>query len=217
MDIVSCDDSQTLLARVSQPVKRETNVRLSWNGRMSTSRFVNVGNYRVILYAEGRSENSFSTTLHVQDSNHSHRDGMAIGVTGSILPQRTMSDQEIWEIMMQPSVVYDGTDATYIKEKPSVKSASVGKINPQKQALEVLSVGDDGWTQVRAWRQEDGKRVEGYLLTERLKVAVPDRQYALLVDKQAQMLYVYEYGKRLAAVPVSTGLVRYGQQSQHYK
>ena len=211
MDIVSCDDAQTLLARVSQPVKRETNVRLSWNGRMSTSRFVNVGNYRVILYAEGRSENSFSTTLHVQDSNHSHRDGMAIGVTGSILPQRTKSDQEIWEIMMQPSVVYDGTDATYIKEKPSVKSASVGKINPQKQALEVLSVGDDGWTQVRAWRQEDGKRVEGYLLTERLKVAVPDRQYALLVDKQAQMLYVYEYGKRLAAVPVSTGLVRYGQ------
>ena len=213
MDVFSSDDPHTLLARISQPVKKETNVRLTWNGRMSSSRFVNVGKYIISVYAEGKPETAYEIPLYVQDSNHLYSESLSIGITGSIVPQRAMSDPEIWEIMMQPSVVYDGTEATYLKEKPSGRSANVGKINPQKQALEVVSVGTDGWTLVRTWRQEDGKKTEGYLLTDRLKIVLPDRQYALLIDKQTQRLCVFEYGKCIAEIPVSTGLVRYGQLS----
>lgn len=211
MDIYSCDEPRTWLARVSQSVKKESNARLAWNGRQFSGRFVPCGKYLISVYAEGSDQQPLERTVFVQDSRNSDRYPLSIGVTGSILPQRNMSDSEIWAIMMQPSVVYDGTEAVYAKEKPSMRSANTGKINPGKQALEVVSVGTDGWTKVRAWRQEDGQQFEGYLLTNALKVVLPDRQYGLLVDKQTQKLYVYEYGKRIAEVPVSTGLVKYKQ------
>ncbi|MBQ6564808.1 MAG: CapA family protein [Clostridia bacterium] len=213
MDIFSDDEQRTLLARVSQQVKKETNARLVWNGRQNNGRFVSGGKYLVSVYAEGNGKAFPDISVFVQDSKNSDQYDLSIGVTGSIVPRRNMSDTEIWEIMMQPSVVYNGAEAVYVKEKPSMRSASAGKINPQKQALEVLEVGTDGWTKVRAWRQEDGKLIEGYLLTASLKVVMPDNQYGLLVDKKEQRLYVYEYGKRIAEATVSTGLVKYGQSA----
>ena len=201
MDVFSFDESNTQVTRITQYVKKMTAVRLTWNGRTSTSRFVPVGRYLVQVYPESSPDQAMKMILYVQDSD---KEVYSVGVTGMMVPERGMSDSEIWEIMMQPSVVYDGTEAAYLRESASMRSSRIGKINPQKQALEVLAIENE-WAKVRAWGQDDGKLIEGYLQTAHLKIVLPNRQYGLMIDLADQMMSVYEEGRKIAQVPVCTG------------
>ena len=49
--------------------------------------------------------------------------------------------------------------------------------------------------------------MEGYIDQSKLKMVKPQTRYGLLVDKNAQTLTVYEAGRKLGIVLVSTGLM----------
>ena len=63
-----------------------------------------------------------------------------------------MSDEEIWEIMMKPSVVihHSGSNLRFkLRESPSDRSAVVGLICCATQGLEILEI-DGEWARIRA-------------------------------------------------------------------
>ena len=121
-----------------------------------------------------------------------------------------MSEEEIWEIMMKPSVVIDdnGTFRRFdLYSTPKVvKTRTVGTLRCALQGLEVLDA-DGTWAHVRAWRHEDGKPVEGYYMQKKLTVVKPSTHYGVLIDKRDQTLTLYQDGHAVGSVPVSTGLV----------
>ena len=120
-----------------------------------------------------------------------------------------MTDAEIWEIMMKPSVVIDGR-SIYTKydlyAQPNRRSRVVGSLRCATQGLEVLAI-DGEWVQVRAWTHTDGSEVTGYLRKDTLTVYTPGTHYGVLVDKHDQTMTVYEDGKKIATLPVSTGKI----------
>jgi hypothetical protein len=69
-----------------------------------------------------------------------------------------MSDSEIWEIMMKPSVVVNHTGSSLrlkVYEAPSLRSKAIGLICVGTQGLEILSL-EDGWAQIRTANYNDG-------------------------------------------------------------
>ena len=137
------------------------------------------------------------------------RPTLPIVLTETYLPERGLSDEAIWALMMQPSVVVDAknTKDVPVYADPTKKSKSLGTVHGQSQGLNVLEIRDDGWVKVGAFNHEDGSYMEGYIEASQLKTVMPRQEYGLLLDKQAQTLTVYRQGERLATLPVSTGLV----------
>jgi len=132
--------------------------------------------------------------------------------TGMIIPRRGMSEEEIWKIMMKPSVVIDanGTGRNFnLCSAPKLGSRSAGTLHCALQGLEVLDT-EGAWAYVQAWRHEDGKQVEGYYLLSKLTVYSPNPHYGVLVDKRDQTMTLYQDGHAVGTIPISTGLVTPG-------
>lgn len=75
-----------------------------------------------------------------------------------------------------------------------------------RQGLCVLEIGEK-YTKVGAWRHEDGAYIEGYVPTKLLKIVRPYEHYGVVVDKPLQELRVYEYGRLVGRMRISTGLM----------
>ena len=119
-----------------------------------------------------------------------------------------MTDEEIWEIMMKPSVVVNHTGSSLrlkVYEAPSLRSKAIGLICVGTQGLEILSL-EDGWAQIRTANYNDGKLLTAWFPARDLKVVSPAPHYAVLVDKRDQTLTVWQDGHPIGTVPVSTGL-----------
>ena len=83
----------------------------------------------------------------------------------------------------------------------------------------------DGYVRIEAYSNDGTKsessyveslaadKVQGYIKKSRLYTAEPSDKYALLVDKLRQTLYVFENGRIISSLPVSTGL---NNESQPY-
>ena len=114
---------------------------------------------------------SFTCPLRVEETR---KDYPVVGVTGPVMPERGMTDEEIWEIMMKPSVVIDGK-SVYTRydlyREPSRRSKVVGSLRGATQGLEVLEEEGD-WVRVRAWTHTDGSQVTGYLRRDMLTVYI---------------------------------------------
>jgi len=129
-------------------------------------------------------------------------------VTEQFLPTPGMTDAEIWQLMMAPSVV---VDIDFYKHQPvyvapDEESESLGTLHGQTQAVRLLEIGES-WSRVGAWNHEEGEYIEGWVPTARLKTVSPGTEYGLLLDKKAQTLTVYARGERLGTVQVSTGMM----------
>ena len=119
-----------------------------------------------------------------------------------------MSDEEIWDIMMKPSVVINHTGSSLrykVYESPSLRSKAIGLICCATQGLEILAL-EDGWAQIRAANYNDGHFLTGWFPARDLITVVPAPHYAVLVDKRNQTLTVWQDGHPIGTVPVSTGL-----------
>ena len=204
MDVYEDNGSDTVVARASTTLDNTGQGRLYWNGRLLDGRQALEGRYRLSFHLQGKTEKTLERILYIQDSEP---EGLAIGVTGPVVPDRDMSDEQIWAIMMQPSVVVDYPDNenVTIRSLPQLRSSAAGIVHGQRQALQVMSI-EDGWAHVRAWNQADGGEIDGYIQTSELKVAVPEGTYGLLIDKKTQTMAVFEKGQRIAQMQVSTGL-----------
>ena len=191
--------------RKETTLKDEDGDTLSWAGKISGSTRIAPGEYTVRFRSKQNPGYAHVFPLTVEEKTP---ELTLPESTGPILPERGMTDAEIWDIMRQPSVVIAGKGSFLridLYEKPSSRSAVIGSLRCATQALEVL--GREGnWTRVRAWSHTDGQCVTGYIQTRKLTVARPSGHYGVLVDKREQTLTLFEDGRAVATIPVSTGL-----------
>ena len=166
------------------------------------------GRYRVRVYEISSPGYSAEFSLNVTADAPAAQD---IFLTGSVMPPENASDEEIWEMMMRPSVVVDigYTDHQRVYEEPDGESRVLGTLHGQTQALEVLEIGEK-WVLVHAWNHEQGEEVTGWVPRAKLKVEYPSGRYGILIDKVSQTLSVYENGKMIETLMVSTGRMEKG-------
>ena len=140
------------------------------------------------------------------------------------LPMGEMDEEAIWNVMMQPIVVLDGEQKeVYRLRKTPDKSAKrdnvVGEVTYASQGLHILETLDNGWTKVEVYNSSYGPdctsrpgygvtddRLVGYVETSRLKTITPRTDYALLIDKLEQTMYIFSDGKCIGSLLISTGL-----------
>ena len=195
----------TLIWKQDKTIANPERTELYWNGRIAKDTWIAPGDYTLKLYGKLNPEYCFTWPLRVEEGEEPE---IPVEPTGSIMPTREMTDEEIWEIMMKPSAVLkDSSMLTriHVYEEPSGESRSVGFLRGQTQAVEVLEIDGD-WAKIHAWGHTSAEEITGYLPLRLLGVENPSPWYGILVDKEAQTLTVYEQGKKLAVIPVSTGL-----------
>ncbi len=140
------------------------------------------------------------------------------------LPVGSLEDEAaVWEVLMQPIVVIDGNQKETYKlratpGKTGGRSNIVGEITYASQGVHILSTTDDGWTLIEAYNSSygpdcDSRRgygntdelITGYVETALLKKIVPATDYAIVIDKMDQKLYIFSEGKIIGSLLVSTG------------
>ena len=183
---------------------------LNWSGTLDNRQKIAPGDYTVRMWSKLNQSYVCSFPLSIRDSAPPKQE---VGPTGAVMPERGMSEEEIWQIMMKPSVVINdnGTFRRFIlySTPKAVKTRTEGTLRCALQGLEVLDI-EGAWAHVRAWRHEDGQPVEGYYRLKNLTVFNPSPHYGVLIDKREQTLTVYHDGHAIGSVPVSTGLVTPG-------
>ena len=183
---------------------------IRWNGAINSYKKIEPGEYTVRMWGKQNPGYLHTFTLKAEAQSPAKR---AVEVTGPVIPERGMSDAEIWEIMMKPSVVINASGSFRrftLYSKPSKSCRSAGSLRCALQGLEILDI-EGSWAHVRAGRHEDGTLVEGYLQLYDLTVYTPAEHYGVLIDKRDQTLTVYHDGKAIGSIPVSTGLAPKGK------
>lgn len=181
-------------------------------GRMNRKTFSDIagnrqplkaGRYTLSVFEESRPEMRFEYDLEIIEEPIRQE---MIAVTGEILPDRGMSDEEIWQMMQKPSVVVniDYYSHQAILAEKDENSQSLGTVHGQTQALKVIRTEGD-WAFVGAWNHEEGEYIEGWVPINCLKVVYPQTSYGILIDKRSQTLTVYDHGQKIDTILVSTG------------
>ncbi|MBR2823030.1 MAG: CapA family protein [Clostridia bacterium] len=170
------------------------------------------GTYRVRVWGRQDPANAKSFTLQVKDGK---RPTLPLRVTGDIMPRREDSDAEIWERMTAPATVIDIRNVAHqrVYAEADAHSRVLGTLHGQSQSVSVLEIGEQ-WVRIGAWNHESGAPVEGWVPKRVLKVVQPQTKYGLLVDKKAQTLTLFEDGKRVDTLLVSTGRMAKGELYQ---
>ncbi len=177
---------------------------IRWNGTVTGRKKIAPGDYTAVFYSKPNPDYRASFPLRAEEGAPPV---LPVAETGPVIPDREMSDAEIWELMMRPSVVINENGSSKridLYPGPRVSNRPVGTLCCATQALEVLGF-EGNWAHVRAWSHTNGKPVEGYIQKRRLAAVTPNGSYGILVDKRDQTLTVFENGKRIGTVPVSTG------------
>ena len=139
-------------------------------------------------------------------------------------PIGELDDAALWEIMMQPMTVIDGNQTLVYRlrktpDDSQKKDNVVGEITYASQGVHVLETLDNGWSLVEAYNSSYGPDcqsrrgfgvtddlIQGYVKTSLLKTITPKTEYALLIDKLNQTMYIFSEGKCIGTLLVSTGL-----------
>ena len=138
------------------------------------------------------------------------------------LPIGVMNEEAIWQVMMQPMTVVTGNQKDTYKLRATPDKAGgkniIGEITCASQGVHVLETLDSGWTKVEVYNSSYGPDCEsrrgygdtdallqGYVETDRLETLNPSEKYGLLIDKLEQKMYIFENGKVIGSLLVSTG------------
>ena len=139
-------------------------------------------------------------------------------------PIGKLDEAALWEIMMQPMTVIDGNQTLVyrLRKTPNdsqKKDNVVGEITYASQGVHVLETLDNGWSLVEAYNSSYGPDcqsrrgfgvtddlIQGYVKTSLLRTITPKAEYALLIDKLNQTMYIFSQGKCIGTLLVSTGL-----------
>ena len=140
------------------------------------------------------------------------------------------NEQAIWQSMMQPITVLDdgkhtGKETYKLRRTPDSSAARdniIGEVTYKSQGVHVLDTTEDGWAHVEVYNTSygaaykrntnrqgygvTGEKLTGYVPADILKRVTPRDDYALLIDKQNQTMYIFEGGKITGTLLVSTGL-----------
>lgn len=161
------------------------------------------GEYTIHVYEVSKPHEEVTFPIHIGLDPPDHE---PVFITGEIMPDRSMSTQEIWELMMKPSVVIDIDffDHQKVYEQKDLQSRSLGTLHGQTQCLKVIQI-ENGWALIGAWNHETAEYIEGWVPLDRLKVAEPQKEYGILIDKQLQTLTLFHHGSVVDTLFVSTG------------
>ena len=96
-------------------------------------------------------------------------------------------------------------------DSSTARSNIVGEVTYRSQGVHVVKQLESGWTLVEAYNTsygdkytKDGKKagygktaqlIQGYVKTEALQQVTPKTDYALLIDKYTQTMYIFSKGK----------------------
>ena len=205
------DHTNTLIIKTSRETKGGRVNQISW-AALSDKKRIPPGTYRVRIYGKLHPSNFKEINLEVREGE---RPEIPLHLTGDIMPDRTSSDEEIWEKMMEPATVIDIKNVSHQKvyDTPQYKSRVLGTLHGQSQSVSVLEIREK-WVRIRAWNHERGELIEGWVPRKVLKVVQPQRRYGLLIDKKYQTLTLYENGKKIDTLLVSTGRMAKGELYQ---
>ena len=161
------------------------------------------GNYFLSVYEASRPDEKYGYPLQILSSSPEPE---PIALTGEIMPERDMPDDEIWQMMMKPSVVIDIDSFKHqdVYSAPDSGSVSLGTLHGQSQGLKVIRIQDE-WALIGAWNHEEAAYIEGWVPLSRLKTEVPRGEYGILIDKQKQTMTVFRNGEVIDTLLVSTG------------
>jgi len=131
------------------------------------------------------------------------------------IPMNITNESKIWSALIQPIIVIDGDprSQTKIYSSPDSSSPVVGEVTCMSQGVHVLETTNNGWTRVECYSssfkgssvQQYNRLIVGYIRSELLKERDVEVEYALVVDKLTQKLYVFHEGSLLDTLSVSTG------------
>ena len=139
-------------------------------------------------------------------------------------PIGDLDEAALWEIMMQPMTVIDGNQTLVYRlrktpDDSQKKDNVVGEITYASQGVHVLENLDNGWSLVESYNSSYGPDcasrrgfgvtddlIQGYVKTSLLRTITPKTDYALLIDKLNQTMYIFSEGKCIGTLLVSTGL-----------
>ena len=129
---------------------------VKWNGKLSGKKKIAPGDYTVTFRTKLNPAYESSFPLRVEETAPPVP---AVAENGAVLPERGMSDSEIWEIMRKPSVVINENGSAKridLYPGPRVSNRPVGTLCCATQGLEVLGF-EGAWAHVAAWSHTDGK------------------------------------------------------------
>lgn len=126
-----------------------------------------------------------------------------------------LDESAVWEVLTQPVTVLDADERQQVKVRArpdKVCDDYTGEVTGSSQAVHVLRV-EDGWALIQAYSSSvEGSRVRvwadaftGWVEADLLLERPVDQQYALVVDKLRQRLYVYKEGRLYSTLLISTG------------
>ncbi len=132
------------------------------------------------------------------------------------LPMDITDEEAVWEMLMQPMTIVEGNEKnqTSLYAEPDENSKRVAVVTKATQGVHVLETLDNGWSlvecysasfhdsKVKAWNM----LTQGYIKTESLTTIYPQTDYAIVVDKLTQRLYLFKEGKLFSTLLISTGL-----------
>lgn len=188
--------------RISPPPKVPRTFR--FDGKVG-SRLIEPGDYvlRFLTRQAGERYDLPFTVLPPEEE-------LALRVTGEgeFLPLDPDDEASILQAMAAPVAVVNIQDVAHmsLREQPG-RGRKVGEVHGQNAVLRIIRLDVDGHALVGAYATDDGSYVEGYVPQHRLKMVQPQTRYGLLIDKQKQWMRVYEDGKLLGEMPISTGLM----------
>lgn len=209
VEFYRADDLSSPIDTQRKNLKETKIFEYAWDGTVNGAA-VKPGDYVLRFYAEETPAYARDVAVTVEAG----KPELSIGITDTLLPDRGMSDEAIWALMMQPSIVLDvrNTRDFEVYSEPGRKAGTMlGTLHGQSQGVKLLEITPDGYARIGAWNHENGAYIEGYVEAVRLKLVQPRREYGLLLDKVEQTLTVFQRGERIATLPVSTGLVAKGK------
>lgn len=179
-------------------------VVLQWDGKDTKHKICPPGEYMITARSGACPERTATAEVTLLDEPLPEPE---LTVTGGLIPADLTDDAAVWEKLTRPVVIGDGPEGMGLKimKGKTAREGYAGTISCRTVGVEVLEVEEDGWVRIGAWTQAGGYYTEGYVRADKLRVIRPNDRYGAVLDKKAQTLTVYEEGKRLGTVQVSTG------------
>jgi lipoprotein-anchoring transpeptidase ErfK/SrfK len=131
-------------------------------------------------------------------------------------PMDFRDEETMWAMLTSPMTVVSGNFRAQaeVYAEPSEDSKVIADVTRSTQGVHVLETLDNGWTKIECYSSSfSGSPTKaynvlttGYIQTELLVKAEVRTEFALVVDKLTQRLYIYQDGKLFDELLVSTGL-----------
>ena len=206
LEIASADEPGKVLRTLEGKAKDTVPVTLKWDGKGKDHKSLPEGDYILTAFSVNLPERRVTASVTLSSSPVSVP---AVFETGEIIPADPDDDDEVWAALTAPAVVGAGTEGQGLYLMKKKKYSPGGSISARTAAVRVLEI-DGNWCRVAAWRQAVGEYMEGWVQTEKLTVIAPRLHYGVLINKKDHTMTVYEDGRRIGRIRVSTGLLNAG-------